>query len=77
MIPPKSIKIQDVIGGDHDGFLAGEARFNLHGIDCHLVAEEDGDDLLFSFTDQTRKDTTYPGGRYPDHRQTSRWPGDP
>jgi uncharacterized protein (DUF1684 family) len=62
--PPKPIKIQDVIGDDHDGFLAGEARFNLHGVDCCLVAEEDGDDLLFSFTDLTSKDTTYSGGRY-------------
>jgi uncharacterized protein (DUF1684 family) len=62
--PPKPVKIQDVIGGENDGFLAGEAHFNLHGVDCHLVAEEDGDDLLFSFTDLTSKDTTYPGGRY-------------
>ena len=62
--PPKSIKIMDVIGGDHDGFLAGEARFHLSGVDCCLVAEADGDELLFSFTDLTSKDTTYPGGRF-------------
>lgn len=62
--PPKAIMIQDVIGGEHDGKLAGEVNFNLHGIDCHLVAEDTGDELLFSFTDQTRDDTTYPGGRY-------------
>jgi uncharacterized protein (DUF1684 family) len=62
--PPKTIQIQDVIGGEHDGFLAGEAHFNLHGTECYLVAEDAGDELLFSFTDETRNDTTYPGGRY-------------
>jgi uncharacterized protein (DUF1684 family) len=60
----KSIRIRDVIGGEHDGYLAGEAHFTMHGTDCCLVAEDDGDELLFSFTDETRQDTTYPGGRY-------------
>ena len=63
-VPLKVIKIQDVIGTEYDGHLVGEARFNLNGTDCRLVAEKSGDELLFSFTDETRKDTTYPGGRY-------------
>jgi uncharacterized protein (DUF1684 family) len=61
--PPKIIKIQYVIGTEYDGYLAGEAHFNLNGVDCRLVAEADGDELLFSFTDETRRDTTYAGGR--------------
>jgi uncharacterized protein (DUF1684 family) len=62
--PPKEIRIQDAIGTKYDGHLIGEAQFIVHGIACILVAEEDGDELLFSFTDATREDTTYPGGRY-------------
>ena len=62
--PPLTIKIQDVIGIEHDGNLAGEVHFDLHGITCRLVAESSEDELLFNFTDETRKDTTYPGGRY-------------
>jgi uncharacterized protein (DUF1684 family) len=62
--PPKVIKIQDVIGTVYDGHLFGEAHFTLHGITCTLVAEEDDDELLFSFTDQTHEDSTYPGGRF-------------
>jgi uncharacterized protein (DUF1684 family) len=63
-VPLKVIKIQDVIGTEFDGHLAGEAHFNLNGNDCRLVAEESGEELLFSFTDETRNDSTYPGGRY-------------
>jgi uncharacterized protein len=62
--PPKGVKVQDIIGGEHDGQLAGEVYFNLHGIGVRLVAEDASDELLFSFTDRTSDDTTYPGGRY-------------
>jgi uncharacterized protein (DUF1684 family) len=62
--PPKVIKIQDVIGSEYDGHLLGEAQFTLNGIACVLVAEEDEDELLFSFNDKTREDLTYPGGRF-------------
>jgi uncharacterized protein len=62
--PPKTIKVQDVIGTVYDGHLFGEAQFSLGGIPCTLVAEEDEDELLFSFTDKTRDDLTYPGGRF-------------
>jgi uncharacterized protein (DUF1684 family) len=62
--PPKAIKIPDVLGIEHNSFLVGEAHFILKGINCRLVAEENSEGLLFSFTDETRKDLTYPGGRY-------------
>jgi hypothetical protein len=61
--PPREITILDVIGTEYEGHLYGEARFTLNGVDCALVAEEDGDELVFSFTDETRADLTYPGGR--------------
>ncbi|MBN2258351.1 MAG: DUF1684 domain-containing protein, partial [Anaerolineaceae bacterium] len=44
--------------------LAGEIHFTLEGVDCRLVAEDSGNELLFSFTDLTRADVTYPGGRF-------------
>lgn len=62
--PPKVIKIQDFVGTECDGHLFGEAHFTLNGIACVLVAEEAEDELLFSFTDKTREDLTYPGGRF-------------
>jgi len=62
--PPRVIRILDVIGTEYEGYLYGEAHFTLDGVDCSLVAEEDGDELLFSFTDKTREDMTYPGGRF-------------
>jgi hypothetical protein len=62
--PPKAIRILDVIGTECDSQLFGEAHFVLDGNDCILVAEEDGDELLFNFTDKTRDDLTYPGGRF-------------
>jgi uncharacterized protein (DUF1684 family) len=62
--PPREIRILDIIGTEYESHLFGEAHFTLGGIDCSLVAEEDGDELLFSFTDETRSDMTYPGGRF-------------
>jgi uncharacterized protein (DUF1684 family) len=62
--PPKAVKILDIIGTACNSHLFGEAHFTLRGIDCSLVAEEDEDELLFSFTDETRTDLTYPGGRF-------------
>ncbi len=61
---PRGIKIQDVLGTGHDTHLFGEAHFEVNGNACILVAEEDEDELLFSFTDKTREDLTYPGGRF-------------
>ena len=46
--PPREIKILDVIGTEHEGHLFGEARFTLNSVDCTLVAEEDGDELVFA-----------------------------
>lgn len=62
--PPRCIEVFDVIGGQHGTPLVGEARFSVQGIECSLVAEGDEGDILFSFVDETRRDTTYPGGRF-------------
>jgi hypothetical protein len=62
--PPMAIRITDAIGGEHKILFPGEARFTLHGVACVLIAEDHEEGLLFNFTDQTRTDATYPGGRY-------------
>jgi uncharacterized protein (DUF1684 family) len=61
---PMIIKVQDVIGNISDSRFPGEAHFTVNGIACTLIAEDSEDELLFSFTDKTREDTTYPGGRF-------------
>lgn len=61
---PRSIRIMDAIGGEHESLFPGQVCFTLHGVECTLVAEEDDEGLLFNFTDLTKSDTTYPGGRY-------------
>lgn len=61
---PRSIQIADAIGGEHEILFPGEARFNVSGVACALIAEDDDDGLLFNFADLTRTDATYPGGRY-------------
>lgn len=62
--PPRSIKIADAIGGEHEILFPGQAQFTVSGVACTLIAEDDEDGLLFNFTDPTRADSTYPGGRY-------------
>jgi len=62
--PPRLIPIQDVIGNESERTSPGFVRFSLHEVACSLVAEDTVDELLFSFTDLTRADATYPGGRY-------------
>ncbi len=62
--PPMLRKRYNAIGNEFDQPYAGIARFSIEGKDCSLIAEEDGEELLFSFTDETRRDETYPGGRY-------------
>lgn len=61
---PKIISIIDAIGTTQDIQFPGEAQFTLNGVECRLMAQEDEDGLLFNFTDLTREDSTYPGGRY-------------
>lgn len=62
--PPKTRMTFDAIGTELETAYAGQVQFILNGVECHLEAEEDGDDLLINFTDPTREDTTYPAGRY-------------
>ncbi len=62
--PPRTIIILNILGTESETRFFGEAHFTQNGVACSLIAEEDGDELLFSFTDKTREDTTYPGGRF-------------
>ncbi len=61
---PRSLKVLDAIGGEHESRFPGQACFTINGLECTLIAEEEDDGLLFNFTDLTRADSTYPGGRY-------------
>jgi uncharacterized protein (DUF1684 family) len=62
--PPKINKAYNAIGVESETEIAGVARFSIAGIECSLLAESSGDELLFNFTDATRVNETYPGGRY-------------
>ena len=62
--PPKVARVLDIIGNAHDGEFVGQARFRWHGAACLLEAQGAGGMLLFSFTDRTNGDETYPGGRF-------------
>lgn len=61
---PRMMKIQNVLGDISDTAFPGEAHFKINEKKCVLIAEDAEDELLFSFTDKTREDTTYPGGRF-------------
>lgn len=62
--PPRETIIHTAIGGETNITIPGYAHFQIEGVDCTLLGESDGEELLFSFTDLTRQDATYPGGRY-------------
>ncbi len=62
--PPLARKTYNAIGNELDSTFAGYVEFSVDGIECRLDAEDDGDELLLNFTDATKQDTTYPGGRY-------------
>ncbi len=61
--PPKILKTLSVIGVQTDTVFSGQARFTLNGAEYSLEAEKTNEGLLFNFKDNTKKDTTYPGGR--------------
>jgi len=61
---PRSIRVMDAIGGEHESLFPGQVHFTINGVQCTLISEEDEEGLLFNFTDLTRTDSTYPGGRY-------------
>lgn len=62
--PPRVEKTQDVIGTEYDSKFTGQAIFIINSVECTLEAQDNDDELLFSFTDPTKTDTTYPGGRF-------------
>jgi len=62
---PPIIKVgQDMIGTKTENEFVGQAKFTINGTSCTLEAQPDDDELLFSFTDATKSDSTYPGGRF-------------
>lgn len=61
--PPKISKALNAIGVESETRIMGIARFSVNGMECSMLAEESGEELLFNFTDATRTDSTYPGGR--------------
>ena len=62
---PRVLETFDAIGGTHETAFSGAAHFTWQGVPCRLIAEDMGEEgLLFNFTDECRKDLTYPGGRH-------------
>ena len=61
---PRVLPVEDVIGTKYEVKFVGQAFFNVQGISCSLIAEDAEEDLLFSFSDLTKSDATYPAGRY-------------
>lgn len=62
--PPKTIMIQDMIGGQHEAAVLGKVDFSVNGVACSLEVEDAGDEGLINFVDETKKDKSYPGGRF-------------
>jgi uncharacterized protein (DUF1684 family) len=62
--PPVLKKGTDAIGTETEVEFSGQVRFTLSGVDCTLEAQADDEGLMLHFSDLTKKDTTYPGGRY-------------
>lgn len=61
---PQLLPVEDMVGTRYESKFIGRATFNIHGASCSLIAEEDDEELLFSFTDLTKTDSTYAGGRF-------------
>ena len=61
---PRVLPVEDVIGTKYEVKFVGQAFFDIQGIPCSLIAEDDEEELLFSFSDLTKTDTTYPAGRF-------------
>jgi len=61
--PPRVQPSLDVIGTPGETTYLGEVHFTWQGKACILLAADDDGDLLFDFRDETRRDSTYPGGR--------------
>lgn len=62
--PPRTVRTFDAIGDEFDTEFCGQAEFTFNGKDCTLDAQMEENELLLNFTDLTREDATYPGGRH-------------
>lgn len=61
---PLILPVDDMVGTHYESKFTGRATFTIGGEACSLIAEKDDNELLFSFTDLTKTDSTYPGGRF-------------
>ena len=62
--PLRTFKVTDVIGTQRESSLLGEVHVKIKGQPLVLQVEDSEDEGLISFVDETRKDLTYPGGRF-------------
>lgn len=62
--PPLAMLTTDVLGLQHESTFLGKVRFMLQGQKLTLEVEDAEDEGLVSFVDETKNDSTYPGGRY-------------
>ncbi len=62
--PVKKIPIDDITGMRSDYEAPGALVFTVDGREYRLDPFTEGDELFIIFSDETRKDTTYPAGRY-------------
>lgn len=62
--PPLAVMTTDVLGLQHESTFLGKVRFMLQGKEFTLEVEDAEDEGLISFVDETKNDSTYPGGRF-------------
>ncbi|HYI08233.1 MAG TPA: DUF1684 domain-containing protein [Thermoanaerobaculia bacterium] len=62
--PVRKIPIDDVTGMRSDYEAPGALVFTVDGKEYRLDPFSEGDELFIIFNDETRKDATYPAGRY-------------
>jgi uncharacterized protein (DUF1684 family) len=61
---PQTRTIFNAIGNELEAVYPGWVEFTIDGVSCRLETEDVGEGLLLNFTDLSKIDTTYPGGRY-------------
>lgn len=62
--PVKRVPIDDITGLRSEYEAPGQLVFTVDGKEHRLDPFSEGDELFIIFSDETRKDSTYPAGRY-------------
>jgi uncharacterized protein (DUF1684 family) len=62
--PVKKVPIDDITGLRSEYEAPGQLVFTVDGKEHRLDPFSEGDELFIIFSDETRKDSTYPAGRY-------------